>query len=279
MARPQLVMHSYTFRDYSLRHAYAAAQRFEWDAIELQRCHFDENDLEPSLTAAIRQGEEFGMSIACVDFITDFIHKDRDVIDKNVRAVEKMIRVCAKHKVPRLNGAIGTLGHHPTDYGKNGSALARDSHYDRATEALQAIGRRAAKHNIEIVLEIHMNTLHDTIASTARLLDRVGMDNVLANPDPGNMFATSSAERDPDALDALKGRIGYVHLKNCALRAGEYDFSVRLADGHIDTFKWLRKLRRLGYEGPLCVEYCGAGDPHAAAKRDLRYLNDCLALM
>jgi 3-dehydroshikimate dehydratase len=279
MARPQFVMHSYTFRNYSLRHAYAAAQRFEWDAIELQRCHFDEADLENSLTAAIKLGGEFQIPVACVDFITDFINKERDIIDQNVRAVETMIRICADHGVPRLNGAIGTLGHHPTDYGKNGSALARGPHYERAAEALKAIGRRAAKHNMEIVLEIHMNTLHDTIKSTARLLDMVGLENVLANPDPGNMFSTSTAERDPEALDALKGRIGFVHLKNCAFRAGEYDYSVRLAEGHIDTFKWLRKLKTLGYKGPLCVEYCGEGDPHAAAKRDRRYLNDCLNLL
>lgn len=278
MPRPQFVMHSYTFRAYSLKHAYGAAQRFGWDAIELQRCHFDEGDLSASLPKAIKLGDRFNIPVACVDFITDFIHKDRDVIDANVRTVEEYVRICAKHRIKRLNGAIGTLGRHPTDYGKNGSAMARDVHYKRAAEALQCVGRRAAKHNMEIVLEIHMNTLHDTIASTARLLDMVALDNVLANPDPGNMFSTSTAERDPEALDQLDGRIGYVHLKNCAYHAGEYDYSVRLADGHIDTFKWLQKLWDAGYTGPLCVEYCGEGDPHAAAKRDLRYLNDCLAL-
>ena len=52
-----------------------------------------------------------------------------------------------------------------------------------------------------------------------------------------------------------------------------------LADGHIDTYKWLQKLRDLKYAGPICVEYCGEGDPHTAAKRDLRYLNDCMALL
>lgn len=272
-------MHSYTFRAYSLQHAIGAAKRFEWDAIELQRCHFDESDLKGSLTSALKLAQKAALPVACVDFITDFINKDRDTIDANVRAVEDMIRISSKYKVPRLNGAIGTLGRHPTDFSKNGSALARDAHYERAAEALQCIGRRAAKHDMEVVIEIHMNTLHDTIASTARLLDMVAMDNVLANPDPGNMFSTCEADRNPDTLDRLDGRIGYVHLKNCAFRSGEYDYSVRLADGHIDTFKWLRKLRDLGYAGPICVEYCGEGDPHTAAKRDLRYLNDCIALL
>jgi len=272
-------MHSYTFRAYSLKRAYGAAQRFGWDGIELQRCHFDEDDLETSLPKAIKLSDRYKIPVACVDFITDFINKDRELIDKNVRTVEKYVKICAKHGVKRLNGAVGTIGHHPTDFGKNGSTMARDAHFDRAAEALRCIGKRAAKHDIQIVIEIHMNTIHDTIATTARLLDKVGMDNVLANPDPGNMFSTSTAERDPDALDQLDGRIGYVHLKNCTFHAGEYDYSVRLADGHIDTFKWLKKFRDIGYRGPMCVEYCGEGDPHAAAKRDLRYLNDCIALM
>ncbi|GJM27261.1 MAG: hypothetical protein DHS20C16_36760 [Phycisphaerae bacterium] len=279
MPHPPFVMHSYTFRTYSLKHAYGAAQRFGWDAIELQRCHFDESTLKTSLPEAIELGKRFDMPVACVDFITDFIDKDRDVIDENVRTVEQYVRICRQYGIKRLNGAVGTLSRHPTDYGMNGSAMARDIHYERAAEALRCVGKRAAKYGIDVLLEIHMNTLHDTIASTARLLDLVGMDNVLANPDPGNMFSTSTAERDPDALDRLEGRIGYVHLKNCRLHAGEYDYSVRLADGHIDTFKWLQKLRAIGYAGPLCVEYCGEGDPHAAAKRDLRYLNDCMALM
>ncbi len=279
MARAPFVMHSYTFRAYSLARAFGAAQRFGWDAIELQRCHFDEGNLEESLGKAVKLGGRHNIPIACVDFITNFIDKDRAVIDANVRAVEQYVRVCAKLGIKLLNGAVGTLGRHPTDYGRNGSAMARDIHYERAAEALRCVGRRAAKHDMQVVIEIHMNTLHDTIASTARLLDMVAMDNVLANPDPGNMFSTSTAERDPDALDQLDGRVGYVHLKNCAFRAGEYDYSVRLADGHIDTFKWLQKLRAIGYAGPICVEYCGEGDPHAAAKRDIRYLNDCVALM
>ncbi len=272
-------MHSYTFRAYSLKRAFGAAQRFGWDAIELQRCHFDEDDLENSLAKAVKLSGRFDVPITCVDFITDFIDKDRGIVNANVRKVEEYVRVCAKHGIKMLNGAVGTLGRHPTDYSKNGSAMARDIQYKRAAEALRCVGKRAAKHGIQIVIEIHMNTLHDTIASTARLLDLVAMDNVLANPDPGNMFSTCTADRDPDALDQLDGRVGYVHLKNCAFHAGEYNYSVRLADGHVDTFKWLKKLRDIGYKGPICVEYCGEGDPHAAAKRDIRYLNDCMALM
>ena len=121
-----------------------------------------------------------------------------------------------------------------------------------------------------------MNTIHDTIAATAHLLDKIGCDNVMANPDPANMFSNSRGERDPEALDALVGRIGYFHFKNCVEFAGKYNYSVRLTDGHIDFSKYIEKLFALGFDGPVCVEYCGAGDPHVAAEQDLRYLRQTI---
>ena len=151
-----------------------------------------------------------------------------------------------------------------------------DNFFQSSTEAIKHLGLHAARHGIRLVLEIHMNTLHDTVASTARLLDMIGLDNVMANPDPGNMFATSTAERNPEALNRLEGRIGYFHFKNCQAIAGAYDFSVKLADGHIDIYKWLSKLVAIGYDDRVCIEYCGTGDPHEAARHDIAYLRESL---
>jgi hypothetical protein len=33
----------------------------------------------------------------------------------------------------------------------------------------------------------------------------------------------------------------------------------------------------MGYNDSICVEYCGAGDPHVAAEQDLRYVRQTLA--
>ena len=190
--------------------------------------------------------------------------------------MERDIEVCATNGVTLINSGVGSLVVDKVDYGKNGSTLANDGHYARAAEAMRYLGKVAAGHGITIVFEIHMNGLVDTIASTARLLDMIGLDNVKANPDCGNMFSTSTAEKDPESLDRLEGRIGYFHFKNCLAIAGGYDYSVKLADGHIDIYKWLEKLVRMKYDGPMCIEYCGAGDPHVAAKEDLEYVRRSL---
>ncbi|NIA16485.1 MAG: TIM barrel protein [Nitrospiraceae bacterium] len=267
-----IVMHSYTFRTYPLREAFANAQRFGWEGIELQPCHFNPEAIETELPAAIELGQGYGVPIRCVDYGDDFISDDPATIEAAIARTETAIKVCGQNGVQLMNGGVGGIVVDDNDWGKNGSAAASDIHFERAADAFKHLGAAAAKHDITLVFEIHMNALHDTIASTARLLDLIGLDNVQANPDPGNMFATSTAERDPEALDQLAGRLGYFHFKNCRNVAGAWDYSVKLSEGEIDVHKWVSKLVAMGYDGPVCIEYCGAGDPHVAAEQDLAYL-------
>ena len=274
----QVVMHSYTFRTYSREEAFRCAKRYGWDGVELQPCHFDRSKIDTELPDAIALGKSYDMPIACVDSGGDVINDDPKVVEAAVAQVEHEIEVCAANGVKLMNGGCGGLRGDNPEYGANGSVLAKDIHYARAKDAYRHLGAVAARAGITIVFEIHMFSLHDTIASTARLLEEIGMDNVKANPDPGNMFSTSTAEKNPDALEQLKGRIGYFHFKNCqALPDNKWNYSVPLANGHIDFYKWMAKLVELGFDGPVCVEYCGVGDPHVAAELDRQYMAKLLS--
>lgn len=272
----KLVMHSYTFRTYPFEEAIRSALRFGWAALELQPCHFDRNDIENELPKAAALANNHGIPIHCVDFSGDFINDDAKIRETAVAGMETYIKTCAANGIHLLNGSAGAIALHE-DWGKNGSALATDAHYEIAAEAFRHLGKVAAQHKVEIVFEIHMNTIHDTIASTRRILDMIKLDNVMANPDPGNMFGTSTAERDPEALDQLEGRrIGYMHFKNCEKIGNACNYSVKLADGHIDVYKWVEKLVKIGYDRAICIEYCGEGDPHVAAEQDIAYMRKCL---
>ena len=272
-----IMMHSYACRTYPLEEAFRAARQFGWGGIELQPCHFNLENIAAELPRCIEVGKSYGVPIVCVDFGGDFINENPQVVAESVAAVEMVIETCARYGVHLINGGVGSLSVHPTDYGQNGSALAKEAHYERAADAFRHLGPFAGERGVRIVFEIHMNTIHDTVASTVRLLDKIGCDNVMANPDPGNMFSTSTAEHEPEALDKLAGRVGYFHFKNCYLHAGQYSYSVKLADGHIDLNRYVQKLVELGYDDNVCVEYCGAGDPHAAAEEDIKYLRACLS--
>ena len=99
---------------------------------------------------------------------------------------------------------------------------------------------------------------------------------VLANPDPGNMYATSTAEDGVKAVEMLEGRIGLAHLKNCVNLNGSYNYSTLLESGDLDFYKILEALQRSGFDGNVTVEYCGLGDPNVAACRDLIYARGIL---
>jgi sugar phosphate isomerase/epimerase len=268
-----IVMHSYTMRDFGREEAFAHAAACGYGGIELQRVHFKEKSLETELPECLRLGEEHGVPVYCVDFTGDLISDDEGVREESVRLIEKNIGVCGEHGVPLMNGFTGFLVADADDWGANGSSIAGDVHFDRAAEGLKHLAGVAEKSGVVLTLEIHMNTIHDTVATTARLLDRVGSDCVLANPDPGNAFGTSTAEQDAGALDLLAGRIGYFHLKNCRRVEGAFSYEGFLGDGEIDFVPYLEKLDAQGYEGSVCIEYVGEGDAKASAKADIAYLN------
>lgn len=277
-AHPELkvILHSYSFRDRPFSEACKAAHDFGYDGIELSRVHFDDERLDDELASAINTADSQGVPIVCVDFAGNFLSEDDRVRENSIALLDRNIRLCSEHGIELMNGHAGVLSEDSNDFGQNGSALASDAHYALAADALRSLGGTAAELGVTLALEIHMNTLHDTVASMARLLDQVDRQNVVATPDPGNMYATSTAERDPEALRRLGERIGYFHFKNCAGEAGNYDYSVDLEHGDIDLFRYLQVLNDLGYTGDVCIEHVGELDPRAVASRDIVYLRECM---
>jgi sugar phosphate isomerase/epimerase len=85
-------------------------------------------------------------------------------------------------------------------------------------------------------------------------------------------YEVRAAESGEEALDILKGRIGYLHCKNCLALGDAYSYSVSVCDGDIDYRRLLARLVAQGFRGPLCVEYCGSGDPTPRLERDRAYI-------
>jgi sugar phosphate isomerase/epimerase len=272
-----IILHSYTFRDYPLEEALRAARRFGYSGLELHLVHFNPSYIEEELSRCVKLAKTHGVAIACVDFKADLITPDARAANEAANGLKAGVRACAKYGIPRMNGFTGFLtGPQPGDFAKNGSAIATEDHYARCAERLDSVAESAEECGVALNLEIHMNTIHDTVTATLRLLDLVGSPALLANPDPGNMFATCAEDRRPTALDALARRVGYFHLKNCRMRHDGFDFSVPLSSGDIDLFRVLQRFPALGYTGPVCIEYVGNGDPHVPAEADIRYVKNCL---
>lgn len=273
-----LIMHSYTYRGQPLERAARKCREYGYDALELVTSHYDRADPEGSIAEAARLARGEGIPLAVVDFSGNLIAEDADSRARAREDIARIVRLAAKIGARGINGGVGSLvGPDPSNYGENGSRLATEAHYDRAAEGLTALSRIAADAGVWISLEIHMNTPHDTAAATRKLLEQVGQPNVVANLDPGNMYAVTDAEDVARSVEILGERLGYVHLKNCRNLGGRFDYTWALDAGDIDYFRGLQAVVASGYAGDYCIEYCGRGDPSVPAKRDAAYFREILA--
>jgi hypothetical protein len=92
----------------------------------------------------------------------------------------------------------------------------------------------------------------------------------------GNIVLHPDGESLEDALEILNGKIYYVHLKNILQLRGEGFAAVGLAEGCIDTRKFLRMLKEQGYRHPICIEAPRLGDRDYFAAGDLAYTRSLL---
>src|SRR5690606_23431958 len=151
----------------------------------------------------------------------------------------------------------------PLQFSRQGSALATPEQYEETRRMLAVAAGAAQERGITLCLEIHNGYIHDLARTTVELLDRVGAPNLMANFDYGNVALNRNGESLDDALAILRGRIGYVHLKNVKLvpRGDEGAFFVtELRAGDINHHLLLRGLLDGGYAGLICLENTMKGD-------------------
>ncbi|MBF9129664.1 sugar phosphate isomerase/epimerase [Plantactinospora sp. S1510] len=278
-----LVMHSYSLRDYPLEHVFAVAAHYGFDSIEVSTWHLDlrgNPDVVPGEVArAVALGDRYGVRVHCVGYEGDFTVDDPDRHARSVTLVGRIVEACGGHGIELVNGCGGWLQGDPDDWRNNGSVRADDGHYARTGDAYRTLGAIGAREGVRVAVEVHPNTVHDTVTTTARLLDLVDHPAVIATVDPANSALLTPEDRNPAVLDRLGNRVGYFHIKNYVPAGGRADFSVDTAHGVIDNLRWLEKLAEHGGVPAMALEYCGVGDPHPRLQAALRYVRECEALL
>ncbi|MDD4693210.1 MAG: sugar phosphate isomerase/epimerase [Firmicutes bacterium] len=265
-----IVLHSYTFRGYSVERAFYKAAEYGYDGIELSTVHFK---TEADIQKAVALSKKFQVPIASIDGGTDLLNEAN--ANASIEKMKWLIDMAAKYDIPIINGGIANkIGTDGSKYGENGSVLLTDADYEYLGQKFQDVAKYAEENKILIVFEIHMNTPHDTGASTLKLLELIDSEWVKANPDPGNIFAITSSEGPYAAVEKVRGRIGYFHAKNCRKTAlgNGWNYSYLLENGSVDYYRIVCQLVEQGFDGSICIEYCGEGDPAFAAAKDIVYL-------
>ena len=163
------------------------------------------------------------------------------------------------------------------------SRLASEADFEATAKHLKHYGQMAADHGLDISIEVHQGSIADNSVSTIHLLDMVGLKNVGANPDLGNVYwhYEHPEETCEQSIVALAPRSTYWHCKNLRrLHIPELNKSwfirVPLDDGDIDYRFAISAMVDAGYTGYLAVEGAQVGDQLTLDARSANYVRGIL---
>jgi len=170
-------------------------------------------------------------------------------------------------------GALIPAGNAYTNYAKNGSAAANETHWARAVEMLKTACDLAAEYHITLALETHGCLIHDLPEPTLKLLSLVAKPNLKINLDLPNMVLSRDNLIPPAELEPLLPLTGHVHLKNLRMVIGGGYLLEGVGGGIIDYKPLFQRLQAVGYKGKYSLEFPGRyGDMDKAVKTDIEFV-------
>lgn len=143
-------------------------------------------------------------------------------------------------------------------------------------DTLARVSQLAAEKGVTVAFETGQET-----ADLLRLtLDELRCPNLKVNFDPANMLLYDKG--DPlKAVEILGPDIRSVHVKdaNRPTTPGQWGEEVPLGQGQVNIKAFLQTLRRVGYQGPLCIEREVGNQEQRLADiaHGIRYVRECLA--
>jgi L-ribulose-5-phosphate 3-epimerase len=115
----------------------------------------------------------------------------------------------------------------------------------------RSLADRAEATGVRLCIE-NDSTLMPTARAGLDLLAEIAHDWIQINYDPANVIYFAGVAPEDDVRFALQ-RLGHVHLKDKRGGQGVADFPP-LGDGDLDVPAFLRRLRDVGYSGPVSME-------------------------
>ncbi len=153
----------------------------------------------------------------------------------------------------------------------HGSAVATQEQWDCTVESYQKLAKGLAPLGIKFAFETHMKYLHDTPEATRKLVDLIDSPNIGINMDYGNTVYFPNPLPLEETIDLYGDKLFYTHLKSSIAKPGGGRQPIALCHGEINHRTYLKKLKSLGFTGPIGIEGNRPGDRYWYAKEDLAY--------
>lgn len=140
--------------------------------------------------------------------------------------------------------------------GYNGSQSYRTL-FDEARRALENVEKVSASTGVKALIEIHMRTIVPSASAAYRLVEEFNPEHVGVLFDPGNMVH-EGMENWQMGMELLGPYLAHVHVKNYGwFRDKQSDWAPEttpLDEGIADYGSIIQSLRKVGYDGYLCLE-------------------------
>ena len=156
------------------------------------------------------------------------------------------------------------------DFARHGSAIATQEHWDMVVESYQLLAKGIEPMGMRFAFETHANYIHDLPASSKKLVDLIDSPNVGINMDYGNTVYFAGCPSVEETIDIYGDKLFYTHLKNSVAAAGDRS-PTALSEGAINHRAYLKKLKDVGFAGPIAIEAPRPGDRFWFAKQDYAY--------
>lgn len=180
----------------------------------------------------------------------------REELQDSYRLAEEYVRMADALQCPNIRVFTGNVS----------AAAATEEQYAQGVEGLRNI---CAAGGQNFVLETHPGSLMETPEQTLRLIRDVGADNLRVNL----QVPMAASDHDPYTCAELLGPyVVHLHAHNWR---GSKEHLTCLGDGDYDFERFLRILRRYGFDGAVSIEHANhlrGEDPFQVAATEAVYL-------
>jgi L-ribulose-5-phosphate 3-epimerase len=168
--------------------------------------------------------------------------------------------------------------------------MAQPYHFSKAAYWLERCAKEALLVDKRVVLEIHNQSLVETVESSLHLLGKIDSPNIGMIHDAGNMFITGT-DYGHNSIAELGNSLFHVHVKdigridqagvpgtfiNLTSRGEEAFRHCRLGDGETDHRSLFNSLQGVGYNGWVTLESNAPYPPEQRLAHDLRTIKSYL---
>jgi len=214
-----------------------------------------------------------GLDICAVATESNFYRASPAEIERERRHIEEYVGIASYLGAPLLR--VNTC-----PYGKQLPAriipqgVTQQMAFAAAVQSFRALMPAAEKRGITFVLENH-GGVSRTSADQIKITRAVGSKWFRINLDTGNYHADPMAGTEPfeDFLEATKKVAPYLAFCHAKI----WEVTDQLREPTLDYDRFFAELRKLGYRGPISIEYMGKKDIMEMLPKCVALLKRCRA--